>query len=191
MPISSGSSTGCPERYPRQAPRGRHRRASCPDRADRRGNSEVHPPGSPPKPDRCPREGRSASRGCSTPIPAVGAMSRVAAFESDHRGELPVGPGSATGASSSFLDGMKRLASRLTWWHTVPHKSTPRSTPQKGRGQPWTILASTCTRGTARSTSSPRGMRSSSSGLNSFAMGRGRQRRYLMRLVEHLSHCLL
>ena len=27
---------------------------------------------------------------------------------------------------------MKRLASRLTWWQTLPHKSTPRSTPQKG-----------------------------------------------------------
>ena len=27
---------------------------------------------------------------------------------------------------------MKRLASRLTWWHTMPHKSTPRSTPQRG-----------------------------------------------------------
>src|SRR5438309_1704522 len=27
----------------------------------------------------------------------------------------------------------------------------------EGRGQPWTILASTCTRGKARSTSSPRG----------------------------------
>jgi hypothetical protein len=30
------------------------------------------------------------------------------------------------------IDGMKRLASRLTWWHTLPHKSTPRSTPQRG-----------------------------------------------------------
>src|SRR6266853_5235976 len=29
-------------------------------------------------------------------------------------------------------DGMKRLASRLTWWHRLPHKSIPRSTPQKG-----------------------------------------------------------
>jgi len=52
---------------------------------------------------------------------------------------------------------MKRLASRLTRWHTLPQKSTPRSTPQKGRGQPWTILASTCTRGKAKSTSLPRG----------------------------------
>ena len=57
---------------------------------------------------------------------------------------------------------MKRLASRLTWWHTLPHKSTSRSTPQRGRGQPWTILASTCTSGKARSTSSPRAARSSS-----------------------------
>ena len=45
----------------------------------------------------------------------------------------------------------------------LPHKSDPRSTPQKGRGQPWTILASTCTRGKARSTSSPTAARSSSS----------------------------
>jgi hypothetical protein len=30
------------------------------------------------------------------------------------------------------IDGMKRLASHLTWWHMLPHKSTPRSTPQKG-----------------------------------------------------------
>jgi L-ascorbate metabolism protein UlaG (beta-lactamase superfamily) len=60
--------------------------------------------------------------------------------------------------------GMKRLASRLTWWHRLPHTSTPRSTPQEGRGQPWTILASTSTRGTARFTSLPRGVRSSSSG---------------------------
>src|SRR5262249_50250767 len=29
-------------------------------------------------------------------------------------------------------DRMKRLASRLTWWHTLPHKSTSRSTPQRG-----------------------------------------------------------
>src|SRR5712691_4098538 len=28
---------------------------------------------------------------------------------------------------------MKRLASRLTCWHRLPHKSTPRSTRQKGR----------------------------------------------------------
>jgi hypothetical protein len=26
----------------------------------------------------------------------------------------------------------------LTWWHILPHKSTPRSTPQKERGQPAT-----------------------------------------------------
>jgi hypothetical protein len=26
---------------------------------------------------------------------------------------------------------MKRLASRLTWWHRLPHKSTPRSRPQR------------------------------------------------------------
>jgi hypothetical protein len=30
------------------------------------------------------------------------------------------------------IDGMKRLASHLTWWQMLPHKSTPRSTPQKG-----------------------------------------------------------
>jgi hypothetical protein len=33
------------------------------------------------------------------------------------------------------IDRMKRLASRLTWWHTLPHKSTPRSTPQKGEAR--------------------------------------------------------
>jgi hypothetical protein len=46
-------------------------------------------------------------------------------------------------------DRMKRLASRLTWWDTLPHKSISRSMPQKGRGQPWTIVASACTRGKA------------------------------------------
>ena len=32
------------------------------------------------------------------------------------------------------IDGMKRLASRLTWWHRLPHTSTP-------RGRAW---ATTC-----------------------------------------------
>ncbi len=35
---------------------------------------------------------------------------------------------------------MKRLASRLTRWHMLPHRSTPRSTPQNGRGQPWNLF---------------------------------------------------
>src|SRR3990172_9063198 len=30
------------------------------------------------------------------------------------------------------VDRMKRRASRLTWWHTLPHKSYSRSTPQGG-----------------------------------------------------------
>src|SRR5262249_31764133 len=30
------------------------------------------------------------------------------------------------------IDVMKRLASRSTWWHIVPHKSYTRSTPQTG-----------------------------------------------------------
>jgi hypothetical protein len=30
------------------------------------------------------------------------------------------------------IDRMKRLASRLTWWHMLPQKGTPRSTPQRG-----------------------------------------------------------
>ena len=47
------------------------------------------------------------------------------------------------------IDGMKRLASRSTWWHTLPHKSEPAVNAAKRRGQPWTILASTCTSGTA------------------------------------------
>ncbi len=32
---------------------------------------------------------------------------------------------------------MKRLASRLTWWHMVPHKSTRAVNAAEGRGQPW------------------------------------------------------
>jgi hypothetical protein len=45
---------------------------------------------------------------------------------------------------------MKRLASRLTWWHMLPHKSTRAVNAAERRGQPWTILPSTCTRGKAR-----------------------------------------
>ena len=41
---------------------------------------------------------------------------------------------------------MKRLASRLTWWPTRPHKSTPAVNAAERRGQPWTILASTSKR---------------------------------------------
>jgi hypothetical protein len=40
---------------------------------------------------------------------------------------------------------MKRLASRLTWWHQ-PHEHTAQSSPQ-GTSKPETILASTSTRG--------------------------------------------
>src|SRR2546425_13071647 len=39
------------------------------------------------------------------------------------------------------LDGMKRLASRSTWWRTLPHKSTHAVNAAERRGQPWTILA--------------------------------------------------
>jgi len=35
---------------------------------------------------------------------------------------------------------MKRLASRLTWWPTRPHKSTPAVTAAVRRDQPWIIL---------------------------------------------------
>ena len=45
------------------------------------------------------------------------------------------------------IDGMKRLASRLTWWPTRPHKSTPAVNAAERRGQPWIILASTSTKG--------------------------------------------
>src|SRR5262245_15697382 len=57
---------------------------------------------------------------------------------------------------------MKRLASRLTWWHNAPQEQSAVNAAE-GRGQPWTILASTSTRGTARSISSPKGVRWSSS----------------------------
>jgi hypothetical protein len=42
-------------------------------------------------------------------------------------------------------DLMKRLASRLTWWHNAPQES-PAVNAAARRGQPWTMLASTCTR---------------------------------------------
>ena len=38
------------------------------------------------------------------------------------------------------VDGMKRLASRLTWWPTRPHKSTPAVNAAERRGQPWTMV---------------------------------------------------
>jgi hypothetical protein len=43
---------------------------------------------------------------------------------------------------SVVVDGMKRLASRSTWWHTLPHKSEPAVNAAVRRGQPWIILAS-------------------------------------------------
>jgi transposase len=58
------------------------------------------------------------------------------------------------------IDGMKRLATRLTWWPMRPHKSTPAVNAAVRRGQPWIILASTSTRGKARSASWPRGLES-------------------------------
>src|SRR5262249_52187886 len=59
------------------------------------------------------------------------------------------------------IDEMKRLASRLTWWHKAPQEHLAVNAAE-GRGQPWTILASRSTRGKARSTSSSRTVRSSS-----------------------------
>ena len=51
------------------------------------------------------------------------------------------------GLRSGSVDRMKRLASRLTWWHTLPHKSYSRSTPQggetcvqKGRRVQWGVV---------------------------------------------------
>src|SRR5215831_1887017 len=54
------------------------------------------------------------------------------------------------------IDGMKRLTPDSTWWHRVPHREITRSVAQREGGQPWTILASICTRGKARSASWPR-----------------------------------
>ena len=51
---------------------------------------------------------------------------------------------------------MKRLATRLTWWHNAPQEHLAVNAAE-GRGQPWIILASTCTRGKARFRSLPRG----------------------------------
>src|SRR5215468_5322843 len=48
------------------------------------------------------------------------------------------------------IDGMKRLTPDSTWWHRVPHREITRSVAQGEGGQPWTILASICTRRTAR-----------------------------------------
>ncbi len=41
---------------------------------------------------------------------------------------------------------MKRLASRSTWWHILPHKSIHAVNAAERRGQPWTMLAWTSTR---------------------------------------------
>jgi hypothetical protein len=40
------------------------------------------------------------------------------------------------------VGGMKRLASRSTWWHRLPHKSELAVNAAERKGQPWTILAS-------------------------------------------------
>jgi hypothetical protein len=48
---------------------------------------------------------------------------------------------------------MKRLASRSTWWHTLPHKRLHAVKAAGRRGQPWTIVAWTSTRRKARSAS--------------------------------------
>jgi len=59
---------------------------------------------------------------------------------------------------------MKRLASRSTWWHILPHKSIHAVNAAERRGQPWTILAWTSTRGKVRSASSRRPASCSSAG---------------------------
>jgi hypothetical protein len=59
-------------------------------------------------------------------------------------------PGAATRPGLS-VDGMKRPASRSTWWHTLPHKSSHAVNAAERKDQPWTILASTCTRGKVKS----------------------------------------
>src|SRR5215471_19301779 len=48
------------------------------------------------------------------------------------------------------IDRMKRLTPDSTWWHRVPHREITRSVAQGEGGQPWTILASICTRGKVR-----------------------------------------
>src|SRR5439155_16826881 len=53
------------------------------------------------------------------------------------------------------IDGMKRLTPSSTWWHTLPHRENALN-GARGGGQPWTMLASTCTRRKARFASSPR-----------------------------------
>src|SRR5215471_12691480 len=55
--------------------------------------------------------------------------------------------------STERIDTMKRLIPDSTWWPRVPHREITRSVAQGEGGQPWTILASICTKGKARSVS--------------------------------------
>src|SRR5262245_50452911 len=50
---------------------------------------------------------------------------------------------------------MKRLTPSSTWWHTLPHRENALN-GARGGGQPWSMLASICTRRKARSACSRR-----------------------------------
>jgi hypothetical protein len=52
---------------------------------------------------------------------------------------------------------MKRLASRSTWWHTLPHKSEPAVNAAVRRRPAMAHLGIDVPRGEARSVSWPRG----------------------------------
>src|SRR5262245_57490998 len=101
-------------------------------------------------------------------LPMCGSGSddrRIRAHPAPRRGRVqwaPVARRVSAGEGRVDIQVWKRLASRLTWWHNAPQEHFAVNAAE-GRGQPWTILASTSTRGKARSTSSPRGVRSSSS----------------------------
>ena len=50
-----------------------------------------------------------------------------------HPSVVPRGRVELIESNAESIDGMKRLASRSTWWHTLPHRDNMRSTPQRGR----------------------------------------------------------
>ena len=97
----------------------------------------------------CLRIDRQQSQGAASSI-----LSKATQREAPKMAQSP-----SSGLDSRWpvgsVDGMKRLTSRLTWWPTRPHKSTPAVNAAERRGQPWTILASS-TRGKTISASSPR-----------------------------------
>src|ERR1700716_3861866 len=76
--------------------------------------------------ERGPRGGRPLAEGANVGYPlqasSVDNSSHGASSETGHLRIL----------SLLRIDGMKRLGSRLTWLHMLPHKSPPRSTPQEG-----------------------------------------------------------